>query len=179
MSRAAATLTASPIAPGTPGTHALTDPVRRPLESAHPLTAEDRAFEQTEPRFLSQRKFLENVSSGKRGPLRHPSRAFARVIGSRENCRRLVLICPPVGQGRGFRRASGRPRRIVYHCTPKERLGRPTQRRYPRHRDRNLHPQTHCEDHRSAVRRHNTPNRTNSLCRLALALITSHFCVAC
>ena len=68
MSRAAATLTASPIAPGTSETHAkLTDPVRRPLESAHPLTAEDRVFEPAEPLFLSQRKFLEDVRSGKRG----------------------------------------------------------------------------------------------------------------
>ena len=48
LSRVAATLTNLPIAPGTPETHAkLTDPVRRPLESAEGrrLTAEDRAFE--------------------------------------------------------------------------------------------------------------------------------------
>ena len=68
LSRAASTLTASPIAPGNADTLSkLTDPDRRPVDSARPLTAEDLNSEPHARLHLGKSQFLETMRSAKRG----------------------------------------------------------------------------------------------------------------
>ena len=69
LSRAASTLTASPVAPGNAETLSkLTDPDRRPVDSASPLTADDLNSAAPQAKLhLDQSKFLETLRSAKRG----------------------------------------------------------------------------------------------------------------